>query len=144
MFEMKHVKGEVARNPYPGEIVLVKELGLKRGRWKLAKVDSLISGSVDNVERAARLLTKGGLMINRPFSHLYPLELNEILQKENDVINENEEFDPSQPSIVNENEIIKDNECISNQSKQIKDKPKRNAAIKAKNNIQQWAFDSKI
>ena len=36
VLEMKCTKGEVDRNPRCGEIVLVKQEGLKRGSWKLA------------------------------------------------------------------------------------------------------------
>jgi len=44
-----------------------------RSRWRLARVDSLISGN-DGRVRAANIRTDGG-MTNRPITKLYPLEI---------------------------------------------------------------------
>jgi len=55
-----------------GDVVVVHDEG-PRSRWRLARVDSLISGNNGRV-RAANIRTDGG-MTNRPITKLYPLEI---------------------------------------------------------------------
>jgi hypothetical protein len=72
--KMKSIKGEVQRVPKVGEVVIVKEEGLPRGSWKLAKIQSLIKSEIDEVPRAASLISSSGRNFKRPFRLLYPLE----------------------------------------------------------------------
>ena len=72
---MRSKKGEVIRFPATGEAVLVKEESLPRGCWKLAKVSNLIRSEIDNVPRAAKLITCKGKVMKRPLKDLYPLEI---------------------------------------------------------------------
>ena len=64
---MKPVKGEVTRKPQIGEVVIIKEEGAPRGSWKLARIETLIEGEVDNIHRAAVLITSSGKRLKRPF-----------------------------------------------------------------------------
>ena len=62
-----------------GDVVLVFDENLKRGFWKLGRIESLIVGK-DEVVRGAkvRVMTKGNpVYLNRPVQKLYPVELNE-------------------------------------------------------------------
>ena len=68
-------KGEVKRFPATGEAVLVKEENLPRGCWKIEKVSNLIRSEIDNVPRAAKLMTSKGKLMKRPLKDLYPLEI---------------------------------------------------------------------
>ena len=72
--KMKPVKGEVNRIPCIGEIVIIKEEGMPRGRWKIARIIELILSDIDGMCRAANLRTANGSNIKRPLRLLYPLE----------------------------------------------------------------------
>ena len=71
---MKSMKGEIQRGPNIGEVVIRKEDDLPRGSWKLAKITDLIKGEMDDVPRAANLITSNGRNFKRPLRLLYPLE----------------------------------------------------------------------
>ena len=62
-----------------GDVVLIQEDDVKRNRWRLGRIQEVISGS-DGVFRGAVLKTcrdgKAG-QIKRPLQKLYPLELKE-------------------------------------------------------------------
>ena len=75
--KLKPVKGEVRRKPEVCEIVIIKEENQPRGRCKIAKVQRLIISEIDNKHRAAQLLLPSGLMIKRPFKFIYPIEMND-------------------------------------------------------------------
>ena len=60
-----------------GDVVIVYEENVKRGFWKIGKVEEVIRGR-DGVVRGAkvRVITKGKpIVINRPVQKLYPLEV---------------------------------------------------------------------
>ena len=82
--QMKSIKGEVDRKPRIGEIVIVKEEDMSRGKWKLAKVLSLIKSDVDDIARAAKLQLASRRIIKRPFKLLYPLEVDDEINNENE------------------------------------------------------------
>jgi hypothetical protein len=66
-------------NVKKGDVVLVFDENLKRGFWKLGRIESLIVGR-DEVVRGAkvRVMTTGNpVYLNRPVQKLYPVELNE-------------------------------------------------------------------
>ena len=71
---MKPRKGEVTRLPQIGEVVIVEEENMPRGRWVIGRIQSLIKSDVDDVPRAATLVTPSGRSYKRPFRLLYPLE----------------------------------------------------------------------
>ena len=71
---MKPMKGEITRMPRVGEVVIVKEEGMPRGSWKLARISNLIESEIDGLSRAANLQTMNGNFIKRPLRLLYPLE----------------------------------------------------------------------
>ena len=91
---MKAIKGEVDRKPKIGEIVIVKEEDLPRGRWEIVRVQNL--SEVDGLERAAKLQFSSGRTSSRPLRLLYPLEYevddnggdNEIMKKHSNVHDE--------------------------------------------------------
>ena len=72
--QMKRIKGEVTRRPEVGEVVIVKEENIPRGSWKLAKIQYLIQGQVDGIERAAKLISPFGEEFRTPLRLVYPLE----------------------------------------------------------------------
>ena len=63
-----------------GDIVTVHEQGLKKGFWKIRRIESLIKGQDDIVVRGAELRIssrrKKPLVIKRPSQNLFPLEVN--------------------------------------------------------------------
>jgi hypothetical protein len=66
-------------NVKKGDVVLVFDENLKRGFWKLGRIESLIVGT-DEVVRGAkvRVMTTGNpVYLNGPVQKLYPVELNE-------------------------------------------------------------------
>ena len=93
------LKGELTRIPILEEVVIVKEEGLPRGRWKLAKVKEILKSGIDNVERAVRLLMPNGKYITRPFRLVYPLETSGNNSIEVDKTN----LKPNESSIQSEN-----------------------------------------
>jgi len=72
--EYQRVSGQNQQTIKVGDVVMVHDEG-PRSRWRLARVDSLISGN-DGRVRAANIRTDGG-MTNRPITKLYPLEIGE-------------------------------------------------------------------
>ena len=80
---MKSVKGEVRRKPTIGDVVVVKDEGLPRGKWKLARIIGLIKGEVDGIERAANLKFSSGRTAKRPLKFIFPLECDGYIEDEN-------------------------------------------------------------
>ena len=72
--EMKASKGEIVRQPICGEIVLVREDGLSRGKWKMAKIVNLVESAVDKVVRAVTIKYPSGRIGKRPLRDIFPLE----------------------------------------------------------------------
>ena len=85
---MKPVKGEITRKPQIGEVVIIKEEGVPRGRWKLATIESMIESGVDGVHRAANLITCSGRGLKRPLRLIYPLEGSNIKEGTDEIDNE--------------------------------------------------------
>ena len=115
--KMKAIKGEVQREPKVGEIVIVKEEGIPRGSWKLAKIQSLIYSEVDDVPRAASLISSSGRNFKRPFRLLYPLENTNYDEAQNrdievplkEVINEKTNKRPTRIAASKARKRIRDN-----------------------------------
>ena len=110
--EMKRIKGEIRRIPNIGEVVIIKEENLPRGTWKLAKIQSLIKGGIDGIERAANLISSSGRTFRRPFRLIYPLEdkiENETVKQETDEEIENLENEATENDATENQEIGKNN-----------------------------------
>jgi len=75
----RYSKGnDVKRKLAVGDVVVLYEEGTRRGFWKLAKVETLIWGSDDQVRGAIiRIPSREGKtsILQQPVSHLYPLRL---------------------------------------------------------------------
>lgn len=65
------------RSPKEGDVVVVREDGVKRGLWKMGVVEGLICGRDKEVRGAhVRVITKGrDDHITRPVQKLYPIEV---------------------------------------------------------------------
>ena len=74
----KGPRSQVLRQPQIGKIVLVKNEHIPRRAWKLAKVDELIL-SRDNQVRSVKLQLPNKGILDRPISHLYPLEIPSVV-----------------------------------------------------------------
>ena len=61
-----------------GDIVLVQDETLKRGKWKLGKIERLILGRDQEIRGASvKVITNdNALSINRPVQKLFPLEVS--------------------------------------------------------------------
>ena len=128
-YHMKPIKGEIRREPKVGEIVLIKDQDLPRGRWKLAKIIGLIESETDGVTRAAKLVTPSGRNFKRPLRLLYPLEgASNVLHE----IGTNE--DSIQGRVINEN--------TKNNLESDYPRNRRNAAIVARKKIRCNAIES--
>ena len=73
--------------PKIDEIVLVKEEGIPRGNWKLARIVEVCKNK-NNIVRSVKLLLPSHNIIRRPVSLIYPLEIqveqNDKQDKNND------------------------------------------------------------
>ena len=79
----KPIKGQVNRVPSIGEVVILKEELIPRGRWKLGRIESLVESSVDGVHQAAVVMTSSGKRLKRPYRMIYPLEAGTMSNQEN-------------------------------------------------------------
>ena len=58
-----------------GDVVIVHKENMRRGLWKIGKVEEIIWGR-DGVISVIRVITKGKpVLLNRPVPKLYPLEV---------------------------------------------------------------------
>ena len=73
-------KGAVQRKPSIGEVVLVRDESLPRGRWKLAVVIQMHT-SEDGLVRSVTVRIPSGKRVRRPMSLLYPLQTQEPQQQ---------------------------------------------------------------
>ena len=73
---MFHKSGRlrVNRTPSVGEVVLLREDGVPRGCWRLARVITLLP-SADGRTRAAKIRLANGVTLNRTINFLVPLEV---------------------------------------------------------------------
>ena len=87
-----NVNTKQIRKPEFGEIVTIHHDKLPRQQWKLGKITRLLPGK-DNEIRAVELRTndKSGksIVLRRSIKHLYPLEVQERLEKKTINTNEN-------------------------------------------------------
>ena len=60
-------------SPVVGEVVLLEE-STPRSRWKLCRIERLISGADEKI-RAAEIICENGSILRRSVRHLYPLEV---------------------------------------------------------------------
>jgi hypothetical protein len=67
-------RSDVDNTPSLNEVLLVAEPGVPRGRWRLARVTSLLPGT-DGKIRAADLVLANGIKLRRPLNHLVSLEV---------------------------------------------------------------------
>ncbi len=113
--------------PKEGDIVLVKELYLPRGSWKIARIENLIKSS-DGLNRSAKLRLPNGKFLNRSVSFLYPLECS-ISDSQN-----------SDETLQNEEEKNSEDEVQSSAEPQpsTSTRPQRKTAIVAKEKLAQW------
>ena len=63
------------KSPSVGDVVLISEKLLPRGRWRIGRVDDLIKGK-DGVVRGARVVLSNRAVLNRPVENLYPVEMS--------------------------------------------------------------------
>ena len=71
---MRQPHGGVACSPTVGELVLVKEENLPRGRWMMGRVEE-VHQSADTAIRSCTVRLPSGKLVRRPVSLLFPLEL---------------------------------------------------------------------
>ena len=83
------------REPRVGDIVIVKNDKLPRAMWKFGKILDFPESSQDDQTRSARVLTSNSIL-NRPISHLYPLEVSSSEQPQNN--EQTTEEEPAQAS----------------------------------------------
>ena len=77
-----------------GDIVTVAEEGVSRGKWRLGKVEELITGKDGEIRGAnVKVLTKKGkpMYLNRPVKKLYPLAVRRPVQTRQSVTESVEE-----------------------------------------------------
>ena len=134
------------------DVVTIKEDGMPRGSWKLARIQSLIKSDVDRISRAAALIIPSGKVLKRPYRMIYPLEGN-IATKE--VINEEGVIEEGVTVDVHDNSKIcdingvpdvdlsdefgkaeaEDSKIVNNSLRQ-----RRNAAVVARSRIHEMKF----
>ena len=61
-----------------GDVVLIEVEGAKRNKWRLGRIEEIVTGK-DGVIRGANVKTSKG-KLSRPLQKLYPLEVHEDLQ----------------------------------------------------------------
>ena len=78
------------KSPQVGDLVAVSDEGIKRGSWKLAVVEKLITGKDEEVSGAiVRVLTKGKqVRMSRPVQRLFPLEVRAASLEDTPRVNE--------------------------------------------------------
>jgi hypothetical protein len=107
------------KTPTVGEVVLIKNDSRNRGKWNIGIVTKLITGR-DGVVRGARMRSRK-TTIDRPIQDLYPLELSTESTKEDDR-EEPKSLDPGAREF----------------------RPRRAAAVLAKEKIKLWTADEDI
>ena len=75
--------------------MIVKNDKLPRAMWKFGKILDFPESSQDDQTRSARVLTSNSIL-NRPISHLYPLEVSSSEQPQNN--EQTTEEEPAQAS----------------------------------------------
>jgi hypothetical protein len=107
------------KTPTVGEVVLIKNDSRNRGKWNIGIVTKLITGR-DGVVRGARMRSRK-TTIDRSIQDLYPLELSTESTKKDDRV-EPKSLDPGAREF----------------------RPRRAAAVLAKEKIKLWTADEDI
>ena len=91
----------IDRIPKEGEVILLREEGIPRGSWKLARVVKLIN-SADTRVRAAEIQLANGIKLRRTVNFLIPLEIGADIntqanteQAASEVTDDTSQADPS-------------------------------------------------
>ena len=116
-----HLKASRTQSASPckvGDIVLIKD-DMPRGNWRMGNIEGLVT-SADNSVRSAKVRTSTGRILGRPLCLLYPIETSS--------------------AETSDCECSKANDFTSTRAERVTSRPKRIAAIKArdfiKNNAQ--------
>lgn len=74
--QRRHIQSRsiVEREPKEGEVVLIKDEEMPRGKWKLGKIVELVKGR-DSQIRTAKVKTGDGTLLRRTLNMLCPLEI---------------------------------------------------------------------
>ena len=141
---MKNIKGEVDRSPSIGEVVIIKEDGLPRGRWKVGKIIKLVKSEIDGLERAAKIQYPSGRISCRPVRLLFPLEYSEAKVKDvvedidNNVVEDNGEAKGKDVVEDKDNNVVEDNDDNGDDVNDLCNRVRRTAANKARTKIGKW------
>ena len=81
----KDPRSQVCRQPELGEIVILRDNGLPRRAWKLAKVIELIKGK-DTQIRLVRVQQFNKTISERAVNYLYPLEIKSVIANEDNLL----------------------------------------------------------
>ena len=87
----KGPRSKVCRQPKLGEIVILRDNGLPRRAWKLAKVIELIKGK-DAQIHSVRVQLFNETILERAVNYLYPLEIKSVI-----IANEDKPADQDKP-----------------------------------------------
>ena len=108
---LKASRTQLASSCKVGDIVLIKD-DMPRGNWRMGKIEGLVT-SADNSLRSAKVRTSTGRILGGPLCLLYPIET----------------------SSADECECSKANDISSTRAEHVTSRPKRKAAIKARDVI---------
>jgi len=79
----KGPRSQVHRQPELSEIVILRDNGLPRRAWKLAKVVKLIKGKDPEI-RSVKIELFNKTILERAVNYLYPLEIKSVVINEDD------------------------------------------------------------
>ena len=117
-------------------MVTLKEDNLPRGRWKLARIESLIESSVDGVHRAAVVVTSTGRRLKRPYRLIYPLEGENgrgLVSRSDNVADGVVDSSNNNKELINNNQELK---TKNNSNQTVSCRSRRAAANAAREKIQ--------
>lgn len=99
----RHSKGTSDPDPIAvGDIVLVHSENKRRGFWKLAKVEDLITGQDGAVRAAVRV--GRSTILRRPLQRIYPLEIN-CREERNQGQEDTEDIDADRTSVIDPDQV---------------------------------------
>jgi hypothetical protein len=119
--------------PEPGHVVVIKDPGLVRGRWRLGRIEELIQGH-DGKVRSVNVRLPSGRIVARPIRLLCPVECSPDVTKKDEEI-------PVQDKASESSSAEEDSEGYEDISGEVADeesnevpRPQRAAAEKARQN----------